>query len=99
MGYHPLEIGKRRAFGAKLVKNRGATGQETMVDPKTLPPRFSNSREHSMSLLANRRRDQPVRITFPDGMVGIGGDFSYSPQTVVIKLPPKAIGGGNRKRS
>ena len=42
-------------------------------------------------------RDIGLTIKFPDGMVGLAV-IQYSPQTAVIKLPPKAMVEGTEAR-
>jgi len=80
-----LEIGNDVLWG-KLVKS-WATGNN-YVDPSPGAPPIPIPRTLD-ELLATAYRIG-LTITFPDGMVGLAV-IQYSPQTVVIKLPPKAM--------
>jgi hypothetical protein len=80
-----LEIGNDILWG-KLVKS-WATGKnyiDTAPDAPAIPiPRTLNE-------LVEIARRVDLTITFPDGMVGLA-IIQYSPQTAVIKLPPKKM--------
>ena len=78
-----LEIGNDVLWG-KLVKS-WATGRN-YVYPDASPIPIPRTLDE---LLANAAGIN-LSITFPDGMVGLAV-IQYSPQTVVIKLPPKAM--------
>ena len=78
-----LEIDNDILWG-KLVKS-WATGRNYIRpdDPPFPIPR-------TLDELLKLTRDVGLTITFPDGMVGLA-IIQYSPQTAVIKLPPKAM--------
>jgi hypothetical protein len=78
-----LEIGDDILWG-KLVKS-WATGNNYVVenDPPFPIPR-------TLDELLAIARSINLTIVFPDGMVGLAV-IQYSPQTAVIKLPPKAM--------
>ncbi|HEX7565735.1 MAG TPA: hypothetical protein VF396_21190, partial [Bradyrhizobium sp.] len=78
-----LEISDDVLWG-KLVKS-WATGRN-YVEPNGKP--FAIPR--TLDDLQATARDIGLTITFPDGMVGLAV-IQYSPQTAVIKLPPKAM--------
>jgi hypothetical protein len=78
-----LEIGNDVLWG-KLVKS-WATGKN-YVNPGAPPIPIPRTLDE----LKERAREIELSITFPDGMVGLAV-IQYSPQTVVIKLPPKAM--------
>jgi hypothetical protein len=78
-----LEISDEILWG-KLVKS-WATGENYIMRGRPTPPIPERSRSCS-----SRAADIGLRISFPDGMVGLE-IIQYSGQTVVIKLPPKAM--------
>ncbi len=78
-----LEIGDDVLWG-KLVKS-WATGKNYVV-PDGAP--FPIPR--TLQELLDIAKSINLSITFPDGMVGLAV-IQYSPQTAVIKLPPKAM--------
>jgi hypothetical protein len=79
-----LEIGNDILWG-KLVKS-WATGKN-YVDPVNGAP---IPIPRTLGELQETARSIDLAITFPDGMVGLA-IIQYSPQTAVIKLPPKAM--------
>ncbi|MBR1213623.1 hypothetical protein [Bradyrhizobium sp. JYMT SZCCT0180] len=68
----------------KLVKS-WATGRNYIH-----PDRDAIAIPRTLEDLLQTARDVGLHITFPDGMVGLAV-IQYSPQTAVIKLPPKAM--------
>ncbi|MBV8068961.1 MAG: hypothetical protein JO270_03585 [Acidobacteriaceae bacterium] len=78
-----LEISDDVLWG-KLVKS-WATGKNYLS--KDAPP-FPIPR--TLDELLSIAKSIGLTITFPDGMVGLAV-IQYSPQTAVIKLPPKAM--------
>lgn len=80
-----LEIGNDVLWG-KLVKS-WATGRN-YVDPS--PEASPIPIPRTLDELLRTAAGIGLSITFPDGMVGLAV-IQYSPQTVVIKLPPKAM--------
>jgi hypothetical protein len=80
-----LEIGNDILWG-KLVKS-WATGKN-YIDTAAGAPAIPIPRTLNELVEIARRVD--LTITFPDGMVGLAV-LQYSPQTAVIKLPPKTM--------
>ena len=78
-----LEIGNDILWG-KLVKS-WATGNN-YIHPDQGPIAIPRTLEELLQIAS----DIGLNITFPDGMVGLAV-IQYSPQTAVIKLPPKAM--------
>lgn len=78
-----LEISDEILWG-KLVKS-WATGRNYIVQGGAVPkiPR-------TMDELQAQATDIGLTIRFPDGMTGLAV-ISYSPHTVVLKLPPKSM--------
>ena len=68
----------------KLVKS-WATGNN-YIHPDRGPIAIPRTLEELLQIAS----DIGLSITFPDGMVGLAV-IQYSPQTAVIKLPPKAM--------
>lgn len=79
-----LEISDDVLWG-KLVKS-WATGTNYFVEhgPAIPIPRTLTELQAIVSSIPN------LQVTFPDGMVGLAV-MQYSPQTAVVKLPPKAM--------
>jgi len=78
-----LEISDDVRWG-KLVKS-WATGRnyfDAAAQPIPIP--------RTLDELVATARSFDVNIVFPDGMVGLAV-IQYSPQTAVVKLPPKAM--------
>jgi hypothetical protein len=78
-----LEISDEILWG-KLVKS-WATGENYIVRGRPAPPI-----PRTLADLLAQATDIGLRISFPDGMVGLE-IIQYSGQTVVIKLPPKSM--------
>ncbi len=78
-----LEIGDDVLWG-KLVKS-WATGRNYVV-PDGAPFPIPRTLDELLAIA----KSIDLAITFPDGMVGLAV-IQYSPQTAVIKLPPKAM--------
>ncbi|MGB8399324.1 hypothetical protein [Bradyrhizobium sp.] len=78
-----LEISDDILWG-KLVKS-WATGKN-YIAPNRPAPAIPRTREELLAQAA----DIGLRISFPDGMVGLE-IVQYSSQTAVIKLPPKSM--------
>jgi hypothetical protein len=78
-----LEIGDDVLWG-KLVKS-WATGKNYVV-PDDAPFAIPRTLDELLTIA----RSIGLTIKFPDGMVGLAV-IQYSPQTAVIKLPPKAM--------
>jgi hypothetical protein len=75
-----LEISDDILWG-KLVKS-WVTGENYIVRGRPAPPI-----PRTLAELLAQAADIGLRISFPDGMVGL----EYSGQTAVIKLPPKSM--------
>src|SRR4051794_17182416 len=78
-----LEIDNDILWG-KLVKS-WATGRNYIY-----PERGPIAIPRTLDDLLATAEEVGLNITFPDGMVGLAV-IQYSPQTAVIKLPPKAM--------
>ena len=78
-----LEISDDILWG-KLVKS-WATGRNYIAPNRPAPP-IPRTQEDLLAQAA----EVGLRIVFPDGMVGLE-IVQYSPETAVIKLPPKSM--------
>jgi hypothetical protein len=85
-----LEIDNDILWG-KLVKS-WATGRNYIY-----PERGPIAIPRTLDDLLATAEEVGLNITFPDGMVGLAV-IQYSPQTAVIKLPPKAMVEGTEAK-
>jgi hypothetical protein len=85
-----LEIDNDILWG-KLVKS-WATGRNYVY-----PERGAIAIPRTLDDLKQIANEIGLNITFPDGMVGLAV-IQYSPQTAVVKLPPKAMVEGTEAK-